>query len=89
MLTSADVDRFHHEGYLVIDNIVDETALAAVRQEYVDLMDRLYAGWHKQGLVDTPPVGLSFWEKPGALLSERLRLVSAHGHQPPPKRHRR
>lgn len=63
MLTDANVERFDREGYLVIDDIIDERTLAGVRREYADLMDRLYAGWHREGLVETPPEGLSFWEK--------------------------
>ncbi len=63
MLTNADVERFREEGYLVIENIVDESTLTAVRREYEDLMDRLYKGWFAKGLVTAPPEGLSFWEK--------------------------
>ena len=63
MLTNAEIDRFHKEGYLVIENLVDEATLGAVRKEYGELMDRLYAGWHAEGLIKTPPDGLSFWEK--------------------------
>ncbi|MGI9500124.1 MAG: phytanoyl-CoA dioxygenase family protein, partial [Geminicoccaceae bacterium] len=63
MLTNADVERFNREGYLVIEDIIDERTLAAVRKEYADLMDRLYAGWHAEGLIETPAEGLSFWEK--------------------------
>lgn len=63
MLTEAEVEHFHREGYLVIENIVDEPTLNAVRQEYAVLMDRLYAGWHADGLVDEAPDALSFWEK--------------------------
>ena len=63
MLTPADVERFNQEGYLVIENLVDEKTLGAIRKEYAELMDRLYAGWHAEGLVKTAPDGLSFWEK--------------------------
>lgn len=63
MLTKAEVERFDEEGYLVIEDLVDEQTLAAVRQEYADLMDRLYAGWYAAGLVETSGENLSFWQK--------------------------
>ena len=63
MLTPSEVERFRSQGYLVVEDVVDEATLQAVRAEYADVMDRLYAGWHAQGLVATPPEGLSFWDK--------------------------
>ena len=63
MLTQAQIDRFARQGYLVVENLLDEAALSAVRQEYEDLLDDLYAGWFDAGLVDAPPDGLGFWEK--------------------------
>jgi ectoine hydroxylase-related dioxygenase (phytanoyl-CoA dioxygenase family) len=63
MLTQADIDHFQSQGYLIVEDLIDEKTLAAIRQEYADLMDRLYADWHAEGLVARPPEGLSFWEK--------------------------
>ncbi len=63
MLTAADIERFNRQGYLVIEDIVDEVTLGALRREYAELMDRLYAGWYAEGLVETPPADLSFWQK--------------------------
>lgn len=63
MLTQSEVERFRSQGFLVVEDVVDEAALEAVRAEYAELMDRLYAGWHARGLVETPPEGLSFWDK--------------------------
>ncbi len=63
MLTQNEVERFRSQGFLVKEDVVDEATLAALRHEYADLMDRLYAGWHAQGLVEAAPEGLSFWEK--------------------------
>jgi len=63
MLTQSETDRFRSQGFLVVENVVDEATLEAVRQEYSALMDRLYADWYEQGLVNVDPDGLSFWEK--------------------------
>lgn len=62
MLTPDQITRFNTQGYLVIPDVLDAHALEAVRAEYADLLDQLYAGWHAQGLV---PKGdnLDFWQK--------------------------
>ena len=62
MLSESDKDRFSSQGYLVVENIVDDTALGAVRQEYAELMRRHYAAWHASGDVKKAPDGLSFWQ---------------------------
>lgn len=63
MLTQAQIDRFQHDGYLVLENVVDQQILDAVQLEYAERMDKLYANWHAQGLVDKEPGTMSFWEK--------------------------
>ena len=63
MLTPNEIERFQSQGFLVKEDVVDEATLASLRREYADLMDSLYAGWYAQGLVETAPEGLSFWEK--------------------------
>ena len=63
MLTQAQIDHFQTKGYLVVDNLIDDVTIASIRQEYADLMDRLYATWLAEGVVSQPPEGLSFWEK--------------------------
>ncbi len=63
MLTQSQIDRFRTRGYLVVENVVDDATLANVRREYSNLMDGLYDDWHRQGLVEKAPDGLSFWEK--------------------------
>ncbi len=63
MLSERQIDRFQTEGYLVVENLLDENTIDAVHQEYSDLMDRLYRGWHAEGRVKTSPEGLSFRDK--------------------------
>ncbi|MCP4317808.1 MAG: phytanoyl-CoA dioxygenase family protein [Hyphomicrobiales bacterium] len=62
MLTESDKDRFSAQGYLVVENILDDTTLQAVRQEYADLMRKHFKRWHEEGLVTKSPDGLSLWE---------------------------
>ncbi len=62
MLTSAQIEQFNTQGYLVVEDVLPSDILVNVRAEYSDLMDRLYADWQRQGLV---PDGsdMDFYEK--------------------------
>ena len=63
MLSQDQIRFFEDEGYLVIENVIDQkTVLDPVRQEYAALMDRLYEGWHNEGKVP-PPNGMGFDDK--------------------------
>ncbi len=63
MITATDVETFEKQGYLVVENLLDEGTLANIRAEYAELMDRLYDGWHKAGLVPAATPGMGFWDK--------------------------
>ncbi len=63
MLTQSQIDRFQDQGYLVVENLIDDRTVQAVRDEYADRMDRLYADWQRQGLVRAETEGMSFWDK--------------------------
>lgn len=62
MLTSAQIDEFQKEGVLVVPDVLPPDILGAVREEYTSLLDQLYDGWHRDGLVPAPK-GEDFWEK--------------------------
>jgi phytanoyl-CoA hydroxylase len=63
MLDQDQVSLFKKQGYLVLENVVDEDTLNAVRKEYSERMDSLYSNWHEQGMVDAPSPDMSFWDK--------------------------
>lgn len=63
MLSETQLQQFHNDGYTVVENLIDEPTLAAIRSEYAALLDRLYVGWESEGLVAPAPDGASFWEK--------------------------
>lgn len=63
MLSPDQLDHFRTKGYLVIENLIDDQTLEAVKAEYSEVMDALYDGWYRDGLVQRNPEGLSFWEK--------------------------
>lgn len=63
MLTNEQKDFFEREGYLVIEDVLDQHGvLDPVRAEYAALMERLYAGWVDEGKVPQLGDG-SFWDK--------------------------
>lgn len=62
MLTQEQIAQFSSEGYVVVDNVLDQSTLEAVKQEYETLLDRLYAGWQAEGLVPDGSA-LDFWQK--------------------------
>ena len=63
MITEEQVEHFNTKGYLVVENLLDEATLSAVRSEYSARMDTLYAEWEKQGLVRPTDAGMTFWDK--------------------------
>jgi ectoine hydroxylase-related dioxygenase (phytanoyl-CoA dioxygenase family) len=64
MLSDAQLTFFETEGYLVVEDVLDQkTVLDPVRAEYAGLMDRLYAGWQAEGRVPAAAAGATFWDK--------------------------
>ena len=45
MLTAEQIARFETHGYLVVENVLDDTILDPVRAEYHALLDDLCTGW--------------------------------------------
>ena len=63
MLSDKQIEQFQRQGYLVLENVIDQRLLSAIKSEYADLLDGLYAGWVAQGVVDAPPADADFWRK--------------------------
>lgn len=63
MLSNAQIDQFHRDGYLVVEDVIDADTLAEVRAEYAALMDRLHADWQARGLVPPLPKDADFFDK--------------------------
>jgi ectoine hydroxylase-related dioxygenase (phytanoyl-CoA dioxygenase family) len=52
MLTAEQIRSFEENGYLVVENVLDQEAvIEPIRAEYATLLDALYGGWRKAGLV--------------------------------------
>lgn len=63
MLSQAQIEQFHQHGFLVIENLLDEACLSAIREEYAELMDRHYDQWATEGLVPDAASDWGFWDK--------------------------
>ncbi|MEQ8779744.1 MAG: phytanoyl-CoA dioxygenase family protein [Roseibium album] len=63
MLKQSDIDLFQKQGYLVVENLLDDVALENIRSEYSALMDELYDGWLQEGKVPEAGADMGFWEK--------------------------
>ena len=69
MLTPGQIERFQTEGYLVVENVLDQPTLNAVRAEYAGLLDGLMRGWGRPSsgdfatdLVDAYRAGLEWFQ---------------------------
>jgi ectoine hydroxylase-related dioxygenase (phytanoyl-CoA dioxygenase family) len=49
MLSPDQIARFHADGVLVVEDVLDESVLGPVRAEYASLLDGLCAGWGIEG----------------------------------------
>lgn len=63
MLSPDQIERFNREGYLVVEDVIDEATRQAVMAEYAALMDHLYDAWHAQGKVPEARREMGFWDK--------------------------
>lgn len=63
MLSEAQVNFFHEEGYLIVEDVLDQQrVLDPIRAEYAQLLDQLCDDWHADGLMPASN-GLGFWDK--------------------------
>ena len=53
-LTVEQLEQFDHDGYLVVEGVLGEADLAAIGQEYREILDRVTAGLVSQGRIPQP-----------------------------------
>ena len=61
-LTQEQLDRFHHDGYLIVEDVLAPGELAAIRDEYREIMDRAEADLVTEGRI-RPLTGTTFSER--------------------------
>ncbi|MGI5129813.1 phytanoyl-CoA dioxygenase family protein [Pseudonocardia sp. CA-107938] len=75
----ADLDFFDRNGYLVVNDVFDqETEIKPLVAEYMELIDRLVAGWVADGTLSSDYADLAFPERLARVLSE----TGAKGYMP-------
>ncbi|MDE0168226.1 MAG: phytanoyl-CoA dioxygenase family protein [bacterium] len=61
-LTVGQLERFDEDGYLVVEDVLTSQELAAIEDEYLEILDRVAAGLVAQGRI--PPLrGITFSER--------------------------
>ena len=83
MISASDVETFERQGYLVVENLLDEATLAKIRTEYAELLDDLYDSWHAAGLVPaaTPEWGSGTnWMWPTRAASTGISPLTSRSH---------
>ncbi len=63
MLDDAQIAQFNRDGYLVVEDVIDEVTRKAVVDEYATLFDDLYDRWYAEGKVPAPTPAMGFWDK--------------------------
>lgn len=49
MLTETQIEAFHRDGYLVVEDVLEPEILASIRAEYASLLNKLCNGWGVSG----------------------------------------
>jgi phytanoyl-CoA hydroxylase len=75
----ADLDFFDRNGYVVVNDVFDQdTEIKPLVAEYMELIDRLVAGWVADGTLSSDFAELDFPERLARILSE----TGAKGYMP-------
>ena len=61
-LTAAQLDRFREDGYLIVEDVLTEDDLAAIEDEYREIVDRVSADLVDRGKL-RPLTGTTFSEQ--------------------------
>ena len=62
-LTESEVSRFHDDGYLLLEDVLDENDLGPVIEEYAEIIAERAEGLHKAGKVSDTHADKSFTER--------------------------
>ena len=74
VLTDEQVTRFHEQGYLVVNAVLDDEDLAPLWEEYSDLLDEVVLQLHDEGLISDTYADLPFASRYPRVLGEYPQL---------------
>lgn len=63
MLNSQQLESFERDGYLVVEQLLDDEDLVPLEREYEELLDDLARQWLAAGLIDADYAGFEFGER--------------------------
>lgn len=66
------------QGYAIVEGVLDEAALQAIREDYHQLLDRMAPQWCAEGLISSAYADLPFEERLTVILGEAKKDVFAH-----------
>lgn len=67
----VDMDRFHTQGYLVVEDCLDIALdIEPVVQEYMELLERLVDRWHSDGTIKSTYTDLPFAQRLAHVLTD-------------------
>ena len=69
MLNQAQIDQFHTQGFLAVEQVLADEDLRPLEDEYQKLLDRKCCGLFEQGLIGDRFDGLEFGERFARLMS--------------------
>lgn len=66
------------KGYAIVEGLLQEEDLDAIKEDYRQLLDRLAPQWHAEGLISSAYQGLPFDQRLTAILGEAKKDVFAY-----------
>ncbi|MDE2821239.1 MAG: phytanoyl-CoA dioxygenase family protein [Chloroflexota bacterium] len=66
------------QGYVIVEDVLDDAALQAIIEDYHQLLDRMAPQWYAQGLISSAYADLPFDERLTVILGEAKKDVFAH-----------
>ena len=73
-IDDAAIATFDELGFLVVENVLDETDLAPLELEYESLLDGLASELYAKGAIDDPATGSTFGDRYALLLQQKPEL---------------
>jgi len=64
LVTREMRQHFDTNGYLVVNDVIDEAALDAITADYATKLDEMIRTWQAEGVLAEAHVGLPFGERP-------------------------
>ena len=75
VLTQQQLNSYHRDGYLVVEQVLDDDDLLPLQCEYTELLDQLATRLHDEGKIDSPFADSDFDERFTQVVARYPRLI--------------